>query len=324
MAAKKHDTRLLMCVGGNGRSNEFSPMVKSTKARRRFIGNLLKLLFEKGLDGVDYNWEVSRAFSNWQLQYPGYVFGKGYDEEQLLVDMQGFAKLLVCPLFSKEYWIPFKEETYNAFAPLAKTVTLAYYPDKKQETLLTQIKAYNHVDLLHMMTYDQHGRHSTFPFAQAAVDQALSIFPPEAHAKLTLGLPFYGRDVKTGVWKTYEDIVQQNQITPQMDEVSDQYFNGVNTIKEKTQMAFHKKIGGVMIWEVGQDCRVDPVTRSGTTHAKTCPKGKEDSLLNAIAETIAINSQKKKLDFPGDSVHSDLWPLHHHRSLIIINQIPHL
>lgn len=33
---------------------------------------------------MDYNWE-----------YPGYVFGRGYDEQQLLKDKEGFAKLLV-------------------------------------------------------------------------------------------------------------------------------------------------------------------------------------------------------------------------------------
>ena len=40
-----------------------------------------------------------------------------------------------------------------------------------------------------------------------------------------------------------------------------------------------------MIWEVGQDCRLEPVTRRGTTHVRTCPGAAGDrspSLLAAI------------------------------------------
>jgi hypothetical protein len=36
------------------------------------------------------------------------------------------------------------------------------YPDRTQEKFLKKI--YGHFDLLHMMSYDQHGRHSTLAF----------------------------------------------------------------------------------------------------------------------------------------------------------------
>ena len=66
-AAAKHGTKLLLCFGGNGRSNGFSGMVSSAKSRKRFLKALVKLLDKHGLDGVDYNWE-----------YPGYDFRRGY------------------------------------------------------------------------------------------------------------------------------------------------------------------------------------------------------------------------------------------------------
>ena len=56
-AATRHGTKLLICFGGNGRSAGFSPMVRSRKARRRFVRELVELCDELGLDGVDYNWE---------------------------------------------------------------------------------------------------------------------------------------------------------------------------------------------------------------------------------------------------------------------------
>ena len=52
-------SRLLLCVGGNGRSAGFSPVVRSKKARARFVAALLALCEENGLDGVDYNWEYA-------------------------------------------------------------------------------------------------------------------------------------------------------------------------------------------------------------------------------------------------------------------------
>ena len=49
--------KVLICVGGNGRSAGFSRAVASPKRRARFIGELLALCERLGLDGVDYNWE---------------------------------------------------------------------------------------------------------------------------------------------------------------------------------------------------------------------------------------------------------------------------
>ena len=78
-AATRHGTHLLICFGGNGRSAGFGPMVRSATARARFLGQLLTLLREHDLDGVDYNWE-----------YPGYVFGTGYaDEAGVAADYSG-------------------------------------------------------------------------------------------------------------------------------------------------------------------------------------------------------------------------------------------
>lgn len=51
------------------------------------------------------------------------------------------------------------------------------------------------------MSYDQHGKHSTWEFGKQSVMQGVAMLPP---AKLTMGLPFYSRDVRTGEWDTYE------------------------------------------------------------------------------------------------------------------------
>ena len=68
------------------------------------------------------------------------------------------------------------------------------------------------------------------------------------------------------------------------------FFNGVATIGFKTDYALRAGIGGVMIWEAGQDCRQHLVAhddRPQERHVVTCPDGDGRwSLLNAIQRRI--------------------------------------
>merc|ERR1711934_260229 len=107
------------------------------------------------------------------------------------------------------------------------------------------------------------------------------------------GVPFYGRHSQTGDWTTYEDLVQKHHpLAAKVDSVPAGVgkatigFNGVTMIEKKTRYALDKAIGGVMIWEVGQDCRLVPVTHGTKTHIRTCPAD-NSSLLLAITRAIA-------------------------------------
>jgi hypothetical protein len=56
-AKRRHGTRVLVSVGGAGRSGSF-PQVTSTKSSRaKFLAELSAFLAEAQLDGVDYDWE---------------------------------------------------------------------------------------------------------------------------------------------------------------------------------------------------------------------------------------------------------------------------
>mmetsp|Transcript_68151 Transcript_68151/g.134550 ORF Transcript_68151/g.134550 Transcript_68151/m.134550 type:complete len:380 (+) Transcript_68151:51-1190(+) len=267
-ASRRHGTELLLCFGGNGRSDGFSPVVRSKKALRRFLKSLGRLMDELGLDGVDYNWE-----------YPGYQFGRGYlAEEEVQADYKGLAQLV---------------RGTKKFFP-NKTVTMAYYPDTRQETLLKQHGIDQVVDLMHMMSYDAGGeQHSSWTLGKKSVDQGKEVLPPR---KLTMGVPFYGRHSGSGDWTTYEDLVQRHDPLPPTkdsvlapaDQGGSKYvigFNGVKMIERKTRYALEQGAAGVMIWEVGQDCRLVPVTHGKKTHVRTCPKD-ESSLLLAITRAI--------------------------------------
>jgi chitinase len=53
----KNHVRLVLCVGGWGRSTHFASISQSEKLRQRFIESLTRTCLEKNLDGVDFDWE---------------------------------------------------------------------------------------------------------------------------------------------------------------------------------------------------------------------------------------------------------------------------
>jgi GH18 family chitinase len=239
-------------------------MVRSIPSRKAFARRVKDLVARLQLDGIDLNWE-----------YPGYVFGRGYSsDKEIEKDYYSFGELI--KLLRREL---------GAEA----AITLAYYPDGRQERMLVRHGSPESLDLLHMMTYDQPGQdHSSFAFARKSMLQGIELGLPKE--KLTLGLPFYGRNSQTGDWTTYEDIVQKYRISDADDSVRENGivigFNGKDTIRRKTEEALRLGLGGVMVWEAGQDCRGRPVARSGRTHVATCPQGEESSLLAEIDRAV--------------------------------------
>jgi GH18 family chitinase len=279
-AAAATGTKLMVCFGGNGRSSGFSAVARAKPRRARFVARVAALVRGGAYDGVDINWE-----------YPGYAFGSGYKPEgEVEADYAGLAALL---------------RALRRALPAGAPLTLAYYPDGRQEALLLKHGAHRSVDFMHMMTYDANGPagHSPMSLAEAALAGGVAAGLPAA--QLTLGLPFYGRHSVTGDWTTYEDLVQRHApLAPGVDDVPAApgsaagpriSFNGVDMIARKTKMAAEAGWGGVMIWEAGQDCRMRPVTRDGRTHVRTCPgAGSDASLLAAIARALhAVNASDR-------------------------------
>ena len=122
-------------------------------------------------------------------------------------------------------------------------------------------KALERFDWVNMMVYDltgnwaadQPGPHSPYSFAVESIDfwkdQGMS------SDKLTLGVPFYGKDFsdpnKTKTF-TFAQIVTKNSANANRDKVGKSYWNGIPTIKSKTRLAM-RELSGIMIWELGQD-----------------------------------------------------------------------
>ncbi|MXV16558.1 hypothetical protein GS398_14740 [Pedobacter sp. HMF7056] len=111
-----------------------------------------------------------------------------------------------------------------------------------------QTAVFNVVDYLNLMAYDGGGaNHSTYTFASNSITywQGRGL----SKAKTTLGVPFYGRSSSSYV--DYKDILAQGG-NPNSDTFGNVGYNGIPTIKSKTNLAYDEA-GGIMIWDLNAD-----------------------------------------------------------------------
>lgn len=112
--------------------------------------------------------------------------------------------------------------------------------------------AYQHLDRIHLMAYDKPGRHSTYEAAVTDVQRLLDRGVPAA--KIWLGVPFYGRKPEDfDAALTYAQILAQFAPGPEADEAGGYYYNGPRTLQRKARFARDAGLGGIMVWELGQD-----------------------------------------------------------------------
>ncbi|WP_276481426.1 glycosyl hydrolase family 18 protein [Paraflavitalea pollutisoli] len=105
---------------------------------------------------------------------------------------------------------------------------------------------FNMVDFLNLMAYDANSYdHSTYSYAQQSINYWKGRGLPAS--KVVLGVPFYGRPT----WESFAALVARGA-SPNADIFSGVGYNGIPTIKSKTNLAFDQG-NGIMIWELSQD-----------------------------------------------------------------------
>jgi chitinase len=109
-----------------------------------------------------------------------------------------------------------------------------------------QASVLSNVDFLNIMAYDDTApAHSTYSLASQSVSYWRGRGLPAA--KTVLGVPFYGQP--NGV--PFATLLAQGA-DPNADLFNGVGYNGIPTIKSKTNLAFDQG-GGIMIWHLGQD-----------------------------------------------------------------------
>ena len=137
------------------------------------------------------------------------------------------------------------KETSNACHPHSMIVTAAQAAWQNLGK-----DAYQAVDRVHLMTYDHDFPHATYDKSTKDVERVIAWgCAPE---KLTLGIPFYGRD-KDRKARTYAEITANQPVDSTTDMIAGFAFNGQATVAKKVRYAAEQKLAGVMIWELGQD-----------------------------------------------------------------------
>ncbi|OQP66129.1 glycosyl hydrolase family 18 protein [Niastella populi] len=135
---------------------------------------------------------------------------------------------------------------------------------------------FNVVDFLNLMAYDYNSfDHSTFSYAQQSLNYWKGRGLPAS--KAVLGVPFYGRPS----WETFTQLVNRGA-NPNADVFNGVGYNGITTIKNKTNLAWDQG-GGIMIWELSGDFGA----------------GNSNSLLSAINEVV-INRGGSNPPNPGN------------------------
>lgn len=111
-------------------------------------------------------------------------------------------------------------------------------------------RVYEVVDRVHVMSYNHRYPQATLAASRDDVKRMQDWgCPPE---KLVLGVPFYGRDA-AGKTRTYADLIRNATAATAGDLFDGYAFNSAATVRAKTRLAREQRLGGIMIWELGQD-----------------------------------------------------------------------
>ena len=219
--AKSYGLTVLISMGG-GLTAEWRDAWQfwmQAPNRSAYIHNIMSMVREYGLDGVDMDLE-------------------GQDVNAL--------------------YSPFVLELRDSLAAEGKLLTAAL-PGSNRDPDISDaaLSAFDWVNMMVYnwtgpWAPNNPGQHSPYSFAVSSINNWFS--QGVESERLTLGVPFYGWDFSTNPVSsfTYRTIVAENPDNAFTDQVGEAYYNGIPTIQNKTALAM-ELLSGIMIWEIGQD-----------------------------------------------------------------------
>jgi len=231
LIAKAHsnNVKILISIGGGSASGDktllkrYAQLLNQTN-RGEFAAKLVAYVEKHGFDGLD-------------------------------VDLEG-------PSITPDYG-PFIEELGKAFKPKGKLLTSALSKGYGGNNVPDSV--FQYMDFVNIMAYDAvghwdpntRGQHSSLEFAKENIAYWLKRGLPKS--KVVLGVPFYGygfgEAFRNGDY-SYSRILAAYPGAEQADQVgSTIWYNGIHTIKAKSQLVVDQGLGGVMIWSLDYDVK---------------------------------------------------------------------
>jgi chitinase len=226
--AHKKNVKVLFSIAGGSEHPYYHKLLKDDN-RAMFIRNLLSQVINYNFDGIDVDIE-----------------GRDIDEnyEAFVVEL------------ARELRLQHK---------LITSAIAVYYKDQISDKAIAQY------DFVNVMVYDRTGpwqpqnpgQHSSYENAVEDLEYFGTVRNVPG-GKMLLGVPFYGYgfgpDISSPVKSmNYNEIVSTFPGSESVDEWKAKdgnimYYNGMPTIKKKTELAM-EKASGIMIWQVGGDAR---------------------------------------------------------------------
>ena len=216
--ASEHNVKVSISLGG-AIAPSYEDVLNDNR-RANFVAQLVSYVKKHNLDGIDVDLEGNNIPTNY---------------EEFVTDL------------AKEL----KPE---------KLLTAALgrrYSDHITDVALEQF------DWINLMSYDvtgswepdSAGQHS--PYSKAEGDLSHFIMRDIPSTQLIVGVPFYGYDFQYDtpnlMYVSYSKIVNGHSGAENSDQVAEIYYNGIDTMVKKVQLAKDSETGGIMIWEITQD-----------------------------------------------------------------------
>ena len=207
--------KVSIAIGGwnDGNDSGFEAMAGNATARTAFVNNVVNVVNQYNLDGVDIDWEYPD---------PG-ASGNNFTAlmSQLSTAMHSRGKLLTAAVVSEG-------GTANGVQPAV----------------------FGYVDWLNIMTYDGGSPHSNYDWSVNAVNFWKGRGLPAS--KAVIGVPFYSRPgYYTFADLVARDPANANRDCTTVNG-SNECYNGLPTVRRKTQWAM-ANAAGIMNWEMSQD-----------------------------------------------------------------------
>jgi chitinase len=213
--AHANNVRVSIALGGwnDGNDSAFEALAASAGTRTAFVNNLVNLVNQYGLDGVDMDWE-----------YPD-------------------------PGTSGSNFTLLMQELSNAMHSRGKLLTAAVVSGGTTANGV-QTAVFGMVDWLNIMAYDGGTPHANYDWAIAAANGWKSRGLPAS--KTVLGVPFYSRPGGIAYSQLVAMNANNANVDCATVNGAQQCYNGLPTIRRKTQWAMANG-GGIMYWELSQD-----------------------------------------------------------------------